>query len=74
MKCNAQAQHETVNGQLKIFNVLTTHFRHMKPNRAGVLKKHGSCFNAVATLTQLKFANDETTFEDGLDNNKVGYF
>ena len=73
MKSNARSQHETVNGRLKIFNVLTTHFRHMKPNREGMMQKHGSCFNAVAVITQLKFANGETTFEDGLEYN-VHYF
>ena len=55
MKSNARAQHEAVNGRLKQFNVLTTHFRHMKPNKKGMLQKHGMCFNAVAVITQLKF-------------------
>eukprot|EP00536_Pseudo-nitzschia_multiseries_P014378 jgi/Psemu1/38484/gm1.38484_g len=39
MKSNAWLQHETVNGRLKIFNVLTLHFWHMKPNRQGMM--HG---------------------------------
>eukprot|EP00536_Pseudo-nitzschia_multiseries_P019074 jgi/Psemu1/58787/gm1.58787_g len=73
MKANARAQHETVNGRLKIFNVLTTHFRHMKPNRQGMMQKHGMCFNAVAVITQLKFASGETTFDDGLEYD-VNYF
>eukprot|EP00536_Pseudo-nitzschia_multiseries_P000054 jgi/Psemu1/176/gm1.176_g len=73
MKANARAQHERVNDRLKIFNVLTTHFRHVKPNRQGMMQKHGMCFNAVAVITQLKFAIRETTFEDGLDYD-VSYF
>eukprot|EP00536_Pseudo-nitzschia_multiseries_P013949 jgi/Psemu1/36960/gm1.36960_g len=73
MKAKARAQHETVNGRLKIFNVLTTHFRHMKPNRQGMMQKHGMCFNAVAVITQLKFASGETTFDDGLEYD-VNYF
>eukprot|EP00536_Pseudo-nitzschia_multiseries_P017693 jgi/Psemu1/52082/gm1.52082_g len=73
-KSNARAQHETVNGRLNIFNVITSHFRHMtKPNRQGMTEKHGKCFIAVAVITQLKFASGETTFEDGLEYN-VNYF
>eukprot|EP00536_Pseudo-nitzschia_multiseries_P002741 jgi/Psemu1/6213/gm1.6213_g len=71
MKANARAQHETLNGRLKIFNVLTTHFRHMKPNRQGMMQKHGICFNAVAVITQLKFVSGETTFDDGLEYDKL---
>eukprot|EP00536_Pseudo-nitzschia_multiseries_P018441 jgi/Psemu1/55622/gm1.55622_g len=71
MKANARAQHETLNGRLKIFNVLTTHFRHMKPNRQGMVQKHGICFNAVAVITQLKFVSGETTFDDGLEYDKL---
>ena len=62
MKANARAQHEAVNGRLKQFNVLTTHFRHMKPNREGMMKKHKMCFDAVAVITQLKFMNGMRTF------------
>ena len=68
MKSNARAQHEAVNGRLKHFNVLTTHFRHMKPNREGMMKKHGLCFTAVAVITQLKFTVDkEKIFKSGLE-------
>eukprot|EP00536_Pseudo-nitzschia_multiseries_P003821 jgi/Psemu1/8598/gm1.8598_g len=73
MKSNARAQHETVNGRLKIFNFLTSYFQHMKPNRQGMMQKHKICFEAVAVITQLKFASGETTFEDGLEYN-VKYF
>eukprot|EP00536_Pseudo-nitzschia_multiseries_P016490 jgi/Psemu1/46397/gm1.46397_g len=73
MKSNARLQHETVNGRLKIFNVLTSHFRHMKSNRQGMMQKHKICFEAVATVTQLKFASGETTFKDGLEYD-VNYF
>ena len=73
MKSNARAQHEAVNGRLKQFNVLTTHFRHMKPNREGMMRKHGMCFNAVAVITQLKFIGGASIWEDGLEYN-VHYF
>lgn len=74
MKSNARAQHEAVNGRLKTFNVLTTHFRHMKPNREGMMKKHGMCFTAVAVIVQLKLTvGGQSIFEDGLEYD-VHYF
>ena len=73
MKSNARAQQEAVNGRLKHFNVLTTHFRHMKPNRDTMMEKHGICFNAVAVITQLKFMNGESIFEDKVEYD-VNYF
>ena len=48
MKSQAAARHETVNGRLKIFEVLETRFRHD-------LVFHSSCFRAVAVITQLNF-------------------
>ena len=66
MKSNVRAQHEAVNGRLKQFGVLTTHFRHMKPGKEEMMRKHGMCFNAVAVITQLKFIAGESIFEDGL--------
>jgi hypothetical protein len=74
MKSNARAQHEIVNGRLKQFNVLTNHFRHMKPNKDGMKQKHRMCFHAVAVVTQLKFTvGGESIFEDGLEYD-VNYF
>ena len=73
MKSNARSQHEIVNGRLKIFNVLTTHFRHMKPNKEGMMAKHQMCFHAVAVITQLKFLLGERIFKAGLDYD-VDYF
>ena len=74
MKSNVRAQHEAVNGRLKQFNALTTHFRHMKPNREGMMEKHKWCFTAVAVITQLKFCSDgELIFEDGVEYD-VEYF
>ena len=74
MKSNARAQHEAVNGRLKHFNVLTTHFRHMKPNREGMMKKHGMCFDAVTVITQLKLTvGGESIWEEGLEYD-VNYF
>ena len=52
-KSIVRGRHENVNGRLKIYNVLTTYFRHMKP-RHSVLEKHKICFESVAVLTQLK--------------------
>ena len=69
MKSNVRAQHEAVNGRLKQFNVLTTHFRHLKP-RNEVKNKHKACFFAVAVITQLKFTLDgEKVFSNELECN-----
>ena len=67
MKSNARAQHEAVNGRLKHFNVLTIHFQHMKPNKEGMMIKHGMSFKAVAVITQLKFLSGESIFKAILD-------
>ena len=64
MKSNVRAQQEAVNARLKVFNVLTTHFRHMKPDRAGMMEKHGWCFHAIAVITQLKFMGGERVFDE----------
>ena len=53
--------HENVNGRLKQFNVLTTHFRHTSPGDK-LIEKHGKCYNAVAVITQLKFMARETIY------------
>ena len=73
MKSNARAQHEIVNERLKQFNILTTHFRHMKPDKESMMERHGMCFRAVAVITQLKFMNGENIWNDGLDYD-VHYF
>ena len=74
MKSNARAQHKAVNGCFKQFNALTTHFRHMKPNRETMMRKHGFCFNAVAVITQLKLTiGNESIFSEGLVYD-VNYF
>eukprot|EP00536_Pseudo-nitzschia_multiseries_P000808 jgi/Psemu1/1811/gm1.1811_g len=53
---------------------VTSKQRKMKANaRAQHETKHGMCFNAVAVITQLKFASGETTFDDGLEYD-VNYF
>eukprot|EP00536_Pseudo-nitzschia_multiseries_P016292 jgi/Psemu1/45626/gm1.45626_g len=53
---------------------MTSKQRKMKANaRAQHETKHGMCFNAVAVITQLKFASGETTFDDGLEYD-VNYF
>lgn len=48
-KGKVRARHENVNGCLKKFDVLNGIFRH-DPK-----EKHGTCFNAVAVITQLQF-------------------
>ena len=73
MKSNARSQHEAVNGRLKQFNVLSTHFRHMKPNKEVMMQKHKLCFHAVVVITQLKFQSGATVFADQLDYD-VHYF
>ena len=73
MKSKVQAQHEAVNGCLKQFDVLTTHFRHMKPNGEGMMAKHGRCFNAVAAIVQLRFMLGENAFDEVVDYD-VNYF
>ena len=67
MKSEVRAQHEAVNGRLKIFNVLNTHFRHMGRDRAEMMEKHKSCFYAVAVITQLKFMAGDKIFSRELE-------
>ena len=52
-KSIVRGRHENINSRLKIYNVLTTYFRHMKPKN-GYMKKHRICFDSVAVITQLK--------------------
>ena len=66
MKSDARSQHEAMNGRLKQFHVLTTHFRHMKPNVEGMMEKHGLCFFAVAVITQLKYLAGDRVFNNGV--------
>ena len=72
MKSNVRAQHEAINGRLKQFGVLTTHFRHL-PNKEDMMEKHGKCFKAVAVIVQLRLMLGEKIFEDGVDYD-VNYF
>ena len=52
-KSIVRGRHENINSRLKIYNVLTTYFRHMKP-RNKYEEKHKMCFDSVAVITQLK--------------------
>ena len=52
-KSIVRGRHENINSRLKIYNVLTTYFRHLKP-RNKMFEKHKLCFYSVAVLTQLK--------------------
>lgn len=60
-KSIVRGRHECVNGRLKIFNVLQVPFRHLTP-RDKVMEKHGTCFVAIAVITQLKFMHGEDLF------------
>lgn len=46
-----RARHETFNGRLKRFGVLKTPFRHS-------LEFHGTCFYAVAVITQISLLHE----------------
>ncbi len=54
-KLNVRARHETLNGRMKNFHVLSETFRHD-------LSKHECCFNAVAVITQLAIENGEPLY------------
>jgi hypothetical protein len=63
-KSVARARHETVNGKLKVFNVLVAYFHHhAERDRAVMFEKHAICFGAVAVITQLKLANGEIPYD-----------
>ena len=70
-KSVARGRHEAINGRLKVFAVLTTHFRHMGKNREEMMQKHKICFNAITVITQLKFEGGDKTFDVKYD---VNYF
>jgi hypothetical protein len=55
MKSLCRARHETVNGRIKTFSVMSSRFRHD-------IKKHESCFLAVLTVTQIHIMNYGTNF------------
>jgi hypothetical protein len=55
MKGLARARHETINGRLKAWRVLSQTHRHPS-------KTHGLCFRAVANITQLVVQHEGTTF------------
>ena len=55
-KTNARARHETVNGLLKNWQVLTQKFRHERP-------LHRQCFVAVAVLTQITFEQGDRPWQ-----------
>jgi len=61
----ASNRFEVVNGRLKIFNILTTHFKNMGMNQEEMMMKHEWCFTAIAVITQLKFeAGENISFDD----------
>jgi hypothetical protein len=62
-KSKARGRHEAINGRLKHFGVLTTHFRHMAPNLVHMMEKHGLCFTAIAVISQLKFEHGDQVFD-----------
>jgi hypothetical protein len=56
MKKLARARHETINSRLKYFKVLSGTFHHE-------LEKHGTCFMAVANITQLNIMHGMVPFQ-----------
>ena len=66
-KSVVRGRQEGVNGRMKVYSVLTTHFHHMKDGRERMMKAHGLCFNAVAVITQLKIASGEAIFKDEVE-------
>ena len=55
MRANVQAQHATCNGCFKRWGILKQKFQHN-------LTKHGSCFCAIANITQMTIINREPLF------------
>ena len=53
-KCNQRARQETIFGKMKQFNVLNTPFRYSSSDLEEIKYKHGTCFDAVLVITQLK--------------------
>jgi hypothetical protein len=72
-KSVVRGRQEGVNGRMKVYSVLTTHFHHMKDGRENMMKAHGLCFNAVAVITQLKICSGEPIFKDEVEYD-VNYF
>jgi hypothetical protein len=61
MKHIARARHETINGRLKSFSVLSSVFRHR-------LELHGKCFHFIAILIQMMIENEECIFQVDYDD------
>jgi DDE superfamily endonuclease len=55
MRSLCRARHETINGRMKSFRVLSTKFRHS-------LKKHRDCFHACLILTQVHIEKYDSNF------------
>ena len=56
MQGRARARHETLNGRLKNWGILSQFFRHY-------IMTHGDVFRACAVVTQLTVENGEPLFE-----------
>ena len=56
MRSLCRARHETVNGRMKNFKVLSTRFRHG-------LEKHKICFTAILNIVQIYIMLYDTNFE-----------
>ena len=57
----ATARHETLNGKLKVFNVLSTRFRHG-------IERHESVFNALINIIQLVLIHESPLFDVHYDD------
>jgi hypothetical protein len=56
MRSLCRARHETINGRLKSFKILSTKFRHK-------LDKHQSCFQAILNITQIHIMVYDCNFQ-----------
>jgi hypothetical protein len=75
-KAVVRGRQEGVNGRLKVYSVLRTHFHHYEagPNsRNEMMAKHKLCFEAVAVITQLKISTGEPIFKDEVEYD-VSYY
>ena len=58
MQERVRSRQESLNNRLKFWGVSNTIFRHR-------IEHHGSCFRAVAVITQIAINNGETLFQCG---------
>ena len=62
MRSIARSRHENINGQIKAFKILNSHYR-------GKLNKHYLFFYSVAIMTQIDINNGNKLFQINYNNN-----